>query len=441
MNVSRKYFLVIACTALMHIAQATPVPGVLLDKIVAYVDNQIILQSELEILYQQHLLEYGEGAYDLKCKILDQLITNKVLLSKAKQEKVVVEEGIVMQVLSERMQYLLAQAGSEEFLARSWGKSIEDIKSELRKKIEEQLMIDKMRAKVMQDISVTPQEVKDFFASIPTQERPCYPTEVVVRQIVRYPKVSQQEKDALITQLKALRARLQAGEDFEVLAQAYSQDPASASQGGDIGFWQLGEFPPAYELAVLALQPGDISDPVVTQSGAYLVQLVALEEDRCSSRHIFLKWGNWDAVSKQLAQLRTDILTGKIAFEQAVAQYSEDSVTASRGGELVSEEGDVRILIDDVSPDLYFVLQELDPGTISDPTPFTTADGQEAIRLVLLEERIAPHEVNLVQDYARLRQLLLNQKSTEEIGKWIAHAKSNTYIRVAPEYQTCELVR
>ncbi len=440
MNISRKCLLVISCVASLHITQATPTPGTLLDKIVAYVDSQIILQSELEALYQQYLLEYGEQADGLKCKILDQLITSKVLLSKARQEKIVVEEAIVVQALSERMQYFLAQAGSEELLVRSWGKPIEGIKSELRKKIEEQLMIDKMRVKVIQDISVTPQEVQDFFASIPTQERPCYPAEVVVRQIVRYPKASKRERDTLITQLKALKARLQEGEDFEVIAQAYSQDPSSVFQGGDIGFWRLGELPSAYEAAVLALQPGDISDPVVTQLGVYLVQLVALEENRYSSRHIFLKWGSWDAASKQLTQLRTDILAGQITFEQAVAQCSEDSVTVSRGGLLVSEEREVKILIDDVPSDLYFVLQELSPGAISHPMPFTTADGQEAIRLIFLEEKIAPHEVNLAQDYAKLRQLLLNQKSEEELEKWIAHAKSSTFIRIVPEYQACQQI-
>ncbi|MHA7877652.1 MAG: peptidylprolyl isomerase [Bacteroidota bacterium] len=442
MNTQKKYTLVILCVALLRtVALADPTPGTLLDKVIAYVGDEIILQSELEVLSQQYILEADEDAHALRCKMLDQLIISKALAASVKREKVVVEKETVNQFLNDRMQYLLSQAGSEEALVQSFNKPIDALKSALSKQIEEQLMIEKMRTKLIQEVTVSPKEVKDFFHALPTQERPYYPDEVVVRQIVCHPQVSQQERNALTMQLQTLKTRMQEGEDFELLAREYSQDPLSASQGGDIGFWRLGELPLAYETAALALQPGEISAPVFTQSGGYLIQLIAREEDRYSSRHILLEYDSWNAARERLIQLRTDILAGKLTFEQAAMQYSEDPLAASNGGLITNEEGSVGMFVDRVPPDVYFSIEGLIPGAISDPISFTTADDREAVRLIFLEKKIASHYANLVQDYAKIRKLVLNKKSAAALEQWVQHAKASTFIRVAPEYRGYELLK
>jgi peptidyl-prolyl cis-trans isomerase SurA len=445
MNIKRKCHLVVLCLALTRIALAESSQGALLDKMIANVDGQIILYSDLETAYQQYLLQGGKEVADLKCKMLEQLIINKMLLAKARQEGVVLAKEAIAQAFHDRMQYLLAQAGSETRLSQYFGRPLEEVKSEVREKIKEQLVLDSMRAQLTKGIVVTPQEVKEFFEALPAQERPYYPAEVAVREIVRYPRVSQQEKDSLIAQLKALKVRIQHGEDFEVLAQEYSQDPGSASQGGDLGFWQLGELAPAYEAAALSLQPGEVSEPVTTQFGMHLIQLIVREEDRYNSRHILLKYGpealGIEVVKKQLAQLRTDILAGKIIFEQAAIKSSEDALTASHGGLLTGEHGSTRMFIDDLSSDVYFAVEQLAPGAISDPMLFTAADGREAVRILFLEEKIAPHQANLVQDYAKIQQLLIDQKKTTTLQDWFERVQASASIHVAPEYQNCELFR
>lgn len=445
MNIKRKCHLMVLCLALTRIVWAEHSQGTLLDKIIANVDNQIILHSDLETAYQQYLLQGDEEVADLKCKMLERLIIDKMLLSRAKQEGVAVEKEAIAQALDDRMQYLLAQAGSEARLAQYLGRPIEEIKSELREKIKEQLMLDRMRAQFIKDISATPKEVKEFFEALPAQERPYYPAEVAVREIVRYPQVSQREKDALIAQIKALKVRLQNGEDFEVLAQEHSQDLGSALQGGDLGFWRLGELDPAYEAAALALQPGEVSDPVTTQFGCHLIQLIVQEEDRYSSRHILLKYSpevlSIEVVKKQLAQLRSEILAGKVTFEQAAIESSEDPSTASSGGLITREHGSARMLIDDLPPDVYFAIEQLAPGAISEPMPFTTVDDREAVRIIFLEEKIASHQANLAQDYAKIQQLLINKKKTTALQKWFERAQASASINVAPEYQNCELFR
>jgi peptidyl-prolyl cis-trans isomerase SurA len=445
MNFKQKCYLVVLCLGLARVVWAESPQNTLLDKIIANVDNQIILQSELETSYQQYLLQVGKEVPDLKCKILEQLILNKMLLARAKQEGIVVEREIIAQTLSDRMQYLLAQVGSEAKLVQYLGKPIEEIRSELREKIKEQLMLDNMRVQLIKDISVTPQEVKEFFDLLPEQEKPYYPAEVAVRQIVRYPQASQQAKETLIAQLKALKVRLQNGENFETLAQEYSQDPDSAPQGGDLGFWRLGELDPAYEAAALALQPGDVSDPVATQFGYYLIQLIVREQDRYNSRHIMLKYTpevlEIEAAKTELAQLRDAILAGEITFEQAAIKSSADPLTAPNGGLLTGGDGGAKILIDDLPSDVYFAIEQLTPGAISDPMLFTAANDREAVRIIFLEEKIAPHQINLMQDYAKIQQLLIDRRRVAELQKWIERVKASASIYVAPEYQDCVLFR
>jgi len=442
MTIKQRYYLTVFCLVLTRIAWAELPQGTLLDKIIANVDNQIILQSELEAAYQHYLLQGGTEGPDLQCKMLEQLIINKVLLAKAKQEGVVVEEEVIVQALSDKMQQLLARVGSEAKLVQYWGKPIAAIKSEIQETLNEHLTLDRMRVKLTKDISATPQEVKNFFEALPFQERPYYPAEVVVRQIVQYPQVSQQEKDALLAQLKALKVRLQNGEDFEALAREYSQDPSSAPQDGALGFWRLGELVPAYEAAALALQPGEVSDPVITPFGFHLIQLIAREKDRYNSRHILLKLNpealDIEAAQTKLARLRAAILAGKVTFEQAAKKFSEDLSTASSGGLLTGGYGGTRMLIDALPPDVYFAIEQLAPGAISDPMPFTTADKQEAVRIIFLEARVAPHQANLVQDYAKIQQMLIDKKQADVLQKWLERARASASIYVVPEYQHCK---
>jgi peptidyl-prolyl cis-trans isomerase SurA len=248
-----------------------------------------------------------------------------------------------------------------------------------------------------------------------------------------------------MTQLKALKVRLQNGEDFEVLAQEYSQDPGSALQGGDLGFWRLGELDPAYEAAALVLQPGEVSDPVATQFGCHLIQLIVREKDRYNSRHILFKYTpdvlEIEAAKTELAQLRDAILAGEITFEQAAIKSSEDPLTAPSGGLLTGGDAGAKILIDDLPSDVYFAIEQLAPGAISDPMLFTAADGRAAVRIIFLEEKIAPHQINLAQDYAKIQQLLIDKRRTTELQKWFECVKASASIHVAPEYQNWELFK
>lgn len=445
MNIKRCYYFAGLCMLATATASAETPLGTLVDRIAAKVDNQIILQSELEIAAKQYLQQGAQETPNLKCEVLRKLILDKALLTKAKQDGVGVTKKQLTQQLDQTIQYWMAQAGSEKALVQSLGKPIAEIKNDLRERVREQMTIDEARRKVAGSVSVTPKEVKSFFKSLSSQARPLYPTEVVVRQIVQYPQVGQQEKEAVIAQLKALKLRLQNGESFEKLAQEYSQDPGSAPHGGGLGFWRPGELAAAYEATALALQPGEVSEPVETQFGFHLIQLIARENSQYNSRHILLKPNpevlDIEVAKASLAKLRTSILTGKCTFEEAAKNSSDDTATALVGGLLTGKRGEIQMTIDELPSDIFFVVEQLASGSISEPVEFTASGDKKATRILLVEEKIPAHQANLTQDYEKIKRILIEKKRASAFQTWLEAAQASVSITVAPEYQNCELLK
>jgi peptidyl-prolyl cis-trans isomerase SurA len=417
----------------------------LLDKIIASVDGQIILQSELDREYQYYEAQGGPKVANLKCKILEGLLINKMLLAKAEIEGETASKEEINRAFTYRMQHFINQAGSEERLEQYSGKPIESFKAELRKFLKEQLTIDKMRNKITDDMIITPAEVKKYFQEFSTNELPYYATVVEVRQIVRYPKIGQHDKTAILERLQALKARIQAGEDFAQLAKQYSEDAGSATGGGEVGFWRIGELAPAYEAAALALQPNELSEPIETQFGFHLIQLIDRQKDRYNSRHILLK----ATISKsaiqeaqvELDSIRTVILEKKLSFEKAAIEYSEDKDTAYQGGLLTNGSQEVKVSIEALPSDIFFIVEKLQPGEISAVNEFATTAGKQAIRIVYLKERIPAHQANLQQDYDKIYQMALNTKKELALSKWFKEVKDETTLNIDPAYQGCDILK
>jgi len=433
--------LLLASTAL-----AQPTSGTLIDKIIAKVDQQVLLQSELETAHQQYLLQGGQATPQLKEKILENLIFSKLILAQAHRDAVTVPQEDIDREFDQQMRYLISQLGSEAQVAQQWGRTVVETKQEMRAKIKERMLLDKMYAQILQDVPVTPQEVTTFFNSLAPHERPYFPAEVEIRQLVRYPRASPQAEQDLVAQLAALKERIQHGESFEAMAKTYSQDPGSASLGGDLGFWRLGELVPAYEAAARALKPGQISDPVTTPFGVHLIQLIAREKDRYHSRHIFLKSQpaslDLKGAKAALMQLRTAILAGKMTFAEAVQQAAtDDPSTAPSTQGPQSPLGDMRTLVDQLPPDLFFIIDPMAPGDISEPVVFNTPDQRQAVRLIYLKDRVPPHDANLEQDYAKIRQLVAEKKQADALQTWLKSISHSFSVEVAPEYQGCELLK
>lgn len=329
-----------------------PVNRQIVDGIIAKIDNQIVLRSDLENIYAQEVAR-AEGKPlppDLKCRILQSLALNKLLLAKAETDSVVVEDAQVKNELDRRMNYFAQQIGSEKKLEEYYNKSIKQLKDDLRPQVKEQLVQQKMQEQIAGKVAVTPREVRQFFNRIPKDSLPYYSTEVEVGQIIKFAKVNSSAKQAAQAKLNDIRARVLAGENFEALAKQYSEDPGSATQGGYLGFFKRKELVPEYEAAALRLEPGGLSPVVESQFGFHLIQLIERKGDQYSTRHILIKPGTGatdaNEAAKELTKLRRRILADSITFAKAAKDFSDDKQGGANGGLIANrEDGDRKSVV------------------------------------------------------------------------------------------------
>jgi peptidyl-prolyl cis-trans isomerase SurA len=419
-----------------------------IDEIVAKVDNHIIMRSEIEFAYIQAVAEGQRDNGALKCRLLESLIISKMLLAKAEIDSVSVEEEQVAQELDGRMNYMISSFGGDrERIEKQYGKSIEQLKSELKRQVKEQLIAQKMQQEITKEVKVTPAQVRRFFNAIPEDSLPYYSTEVEVGQIVRYPTPNPAQKESVKKQLQEIRNRIvEKGESFSDLARLYSQDPGSAAAGGELGFWKRGEMVPEFEANALKLKPNDISEVFESKFGFHIVQLIERRGNEYNSRHILMKppaaQNDIQFTKDYLDSLRNAILNDSISFEKAARDFSAEEVTKAKGGFFTDRvTGGIRIPLDRVPPDVFFIIDTLKVGTISRPIYFKTEDGKEAVRIVYYRSRIAPHRANLKDDYQKLFMATEQKKKGKAIKEWFEKTKEEVYISIHERYQNCDILK
>lgn len=436
----------LACCLFAVVAVAQPKPQVL-DKIIVKVDNQIILQSELELAYYQALQQNEKvpPGTDLKCKVLENLVISKLLLAKAELDSVTVEGKMVEDNLNRRMNYMIATIGSKEKLEQYYNKTVEQFKSELRKQVKEQMIAQKMQDNITKDLKVTPGEVRKFFADIPKDSLPYFSKEVEVGQIVRFAKVNKKRKTEAREKLLKLRERIMNGESFEDLAKIYSDDPGSAQAGGNLGYWGRGVMAPEFEATALRLKKGELSEPVETQFGFHIIELLDRRGEEYSSRHILIKPNmanmNLDEPTKFLDSLRQRIMLDSIKFDKAAKEYSEDQITKNSGGFFTEQTTNTsRVPLENLDPVVFFTIDTMKVGQISRPLVYRSEDGREGVRILYYKSKTAPHEANLRDDYQKIQHAAVSRKKAEALSTWFEKTRSEVYLSVDKEYGRCKLL-
>ncbi|TAG53485.1 MAG: peptidylprolyl isomerase [Cytophagales bacterium] len=422
--------------------------GVVLDKIIAKVDNQILLKSELDLAYIQAINTQQEFKTEVTiCKVLEQLMTNKLLLAKADIDSVHVEDKIVEAQLDRRMEYFISQIGSKEKLETQYGKSVKKLKDELRKQVKDQLLVQKMQESITAKVKVTPAEVRKFYSSIPKDSLPFFSKELEVGHIVKYPKVSKDQKIIVREKLNNLRKQIiEESKEFADLAKEFSEDPLSARDGGNLGFFKQGELVPEYEAAALKLKPGETSPVVESQFGFHIIQLIERRGNQFNSKHILLKpissLSDNDVIIQELDSLRYKILNDSLKFEKAAKNNSDDKFTKESGGMMTdSESGSSKLMAERIDPALYFRLDTMKIGSITPPIPFRTDDGKDAFRIVYLKSVSPPHIANLKEDYQKIQFATIQEKKNKLINSWFNKTKSEVFVDLDAEYKDCEILK
>lgn len=430
--------------------QEAPPSGQVVDKIVAKVDNNIVLESEVQKTYIEAIAQSQQGMEaPNRCSVFESLLINKLMVAKAEIDSVVVTDAEVLVQTNNRFGMVMQQFGGDEnMLAEIYGKTADQLKAEIEDVIREQLIVQKMRSKITEGITVSPAEVRVFFNTIPKDSLPLFTSEATVGQIVRKPIPSLDLRDKIIKQLLGFKEDILSGKStFAELATKYSEDPGSAAQGGDLGFFRRGELAPEYEATSLGLRPGEISDPVETQFGFHMIQLLEIKGNTYNTRHILRipKATEEDILKAEryLDSLKKEIISGKIDFAKAAKEYSDDRATSDAGGFFTdpatnSNRLSLRTLED---PVLYFTIDTMKVGDITPPLRFEDPREGTKVRILFYKARYPAHKANLEDDYEKLKAATLRRKEDEILSKWFVTAKEDVFIDIDPSYDRCNALQ
>ncbi|MBK7441795.1 MAG: peptidylprolyl isomerase [Chitinophagales bacterium] len=411
-----------------------------IDKIVGQVGDKIILMSEVESFYFEQL-QKGDVPEDYRCQVMQELVTQKLMLIQAAKDSIEVTDDEVESNIENRIRYFISLFGSQEKMEEFYGKSVQEIKEEFRDDVRNLLLIQRMQDNIFGDLSVSPTEVKAFFNGIPSDSLPLINAEIEYAQLIIIPKANAEQKAIAKAKAEDIRKRILAGEDFCSLASIYSSD-GTKDQCGDLGCKTREEFVTEFSAAAFKLQPGEISEVIETEFGYHIIKMESRQGDKACLRHILIMPPvtnlNFVAANKQLDSIRANIIAGTITFCDAVKKYSDDENTNKTCGAVMNpQSGESTFQISELSPDDYYSIENLKPGEVSKVVPFTTADGKKALRIIMLNDQTDPHALNLIDDYAKIQNAALSQKQVAIMGEWVAEKAATEYIKIDPAYGDC----
>jgi len=417
----------------------------LVDKITAQVGNHIVLLSELEAQYRYESNRAPvANPHELRCRLLEGLLVEKLLLVHAELDSVVVMDVEVEARLEDQMNQILRMMNNDEQRLESfYGQSIPQLKNRVRDDMRDQMMIQGKQQEVIASVTITPSEVIEFFETIPKDSLPLFNSEVEIAEIVATPVPNEVEKQKAYDKLADLKARIESGERFAELARIYSDDPGSARAGGDLGMLGRGMLVPEYEAAVSALEEGQMSPIVESVYGYHLIELIDRRGNNFQSRHILIKpeitQADLELAQSRLIEARELIKSDSITFGQAVQEYSdEDAPSASNAGRVRNPQtGNTFFQTNQLEPDIYFAIDTMDIGGVSEPIEFRQPSGDRFYRIIQLQGKTQPHRASLEQDYSKIQDIAKANKKNVALAEWIESKIDDTYISVESDYVGC----
>lgn len=434
------YLFIICCIAITQIIAQED--SRIIDKIIAQVGDEYILLSEIEAQYGYESERAGGLPPEARCQILEGLMMKKLLITQAQLDSVIVEAEQVEQELDGRIEYILGLMNNDvQQMEEYYGKTLNEIRTQFRSELRDQLIEQKMRQSILADVEITPSEVKNFYNQIPRDSLPYFNSEVEVSEIVIIPKVNQEEREKALAQLQDVRKRILVdGESFAELAGIYSDDPGSASRGGDLGMQRRGTFVPEFEAAAYNLEEGEISEIVETEFGFHIIQLIERRGNMVHTKHILVK-PNITINDLELAEERLDSIKGviesdSIPFEAAVKAFSSDKVQSfNNGGRIINNKtGDTFFETADLETDIFFTIDTMEIGEISSPLRFQMEDGSYAFRIIRLNSMTDPHVANLKQDYTKIKNAAIEQQKSRFLNEWLEQRITSTFVEIDPNF-------
>lgn len=418
-----------------------------IDGVAAVVGDYVVLESDIQRQFDQ-LQQAGVSASDMptKCEMFGKLLEDKLYMHHSVQDSIVINDAEIRSRIDQQINAFAQQIGSMEALVAYYKKNTEqELRDELYEVNKNSQMINMMQDKITADIEVTPEEVRQFFNSIPEDERPVFGTELRVAQIVVIPETTEEEKQKVIDRLNEFRRDvIDNGASFTTKAVLYSDDTASKSRGGR---YTLNRNRPQmvkeFRDVAFSLEEGEVSEPFETDFGYHIIHLEKIRGQEYDVQHILLRPKVTDAdisaAKEELENARKRIIDGEITFAEAALEVSDQVETKYDGGQLRNPETqDYSFELTKMDTELYTQLQDLKDGDVSVIYQDEDRENPIMFKILTVTERKEEHKAEFAKDYLKIKDLALREKQLKAIGKWQEAKIMETFISIANEQKSCE---
>jgi peptidyl-prolyl cis-trans isomerase SurA len=421
---------------------------VVADRIAAIVGDKIILKSELTLAISD--LERNSGGADLKgvdeCSVLDNMLIQKALVVQAEHDSLPVTDEEVEAEVDQKIRYYEQLYGGKDAFEQIAQRTVYQAKQDFMAPIREQRLANAERQHVVEDVKITPTEVKEYYDKIPADKRIFYESQIQLSQIVLYPKASRDIEKLAQDELAEYKQEVESGQKkFEFLAQLYSDDPGTKDKGGEMELNRNDSkiFDPIFFSTAFRLKEGQISGVIKSKYGYHIIQMVSRSGDDIVIREILripqITQPAIDLATAQLDTIRTQLAAGNLSFGVAVGKYSDDDLAKATAGQIMNQHGSTFLTISDLDKDMVLLLKNsnLKPGEYSQPTVFTDERGKKGVRIVHMVSKSEPHRENLRDDYNNVAQRALDEKKSAALEKWFLQKIPTMYVMIAGEYRNC----
>ena len=422
-------------------------PGSIIDQVVWVVGDEAILKSDVEAMRLQGEMEGMKWNGDPDCIIPEQLAVQKLFLHQAALDSIEVTESEVAKSVDQQINYWISNAGSREKL-EEWKKmTVKQMRESLHDDFKNHQLIERMKSKLVEDIKVSPADVRRYFENLPEDSLPLIPTEVEVEIITQAPKVSVDEINKIKNDLRDYTDRVTKGEtSFAALARLYSEDPGTARQGGEFDdYVGRGMLDPAFaNVAFNLTDPKKISKIVESEFGYHIIQLIDKRGDKIKVRHILrIPKVSQEAITKaelRLDSIAADIRADKFTFEAAASYLSDDKDTKNNNGLMANQSEDgytSKFRMRDLPTEVARVVDTLKVGEISQAFQMVNSKGKTVCVIAKLLNRVDAHRATITEDFQAMKDIVLARRKAEYLKDWVQKKIKTTYIRVNDEYRNC----
>ena len=417
-----------------------------IDGIIATVGDYLILDSDIDKNFLE-LTSQGNSVKDItRCQMLGKLLEERLYAHQAVQDSLKVSDAEINSMIDEKMNIMVEQIGSVDKLIAYYKKnSLEEFKSYFFDILKLNKLTSEMTKKIVEEVTITPEEVRNFFKKIPKEELPVFGDELEVAQIVVTPKISDEEKQKVIDKLNGFKKEIQDGASFYSKAVLYSQDPGSKSIGGFMKITRKSPLVKEFKETAFSLAEGEISEPFETEYGYHIILVEKIRGQDIELRHILLfpkvSESALKEAKEEINSIRKKIIAKEISFADAARASSDEKETKANGGALINPKTqDTHFELTKMDPTLYSLVSNLKDDQVSLPQLDENERGKKVYKIVTVTNRISAHAADYAQDYLKIKELALKEKQIKAIAKWTDEKIKETYIKINGEYRDCSFV-